>query len=121
MHGPTFSFPGQLSKLMQRFKSCSASIIPWLVYPRSVLFARGNECSRSASKWDKLLCQLKHLGQLYWGVLHILRMQNGRCLIRQLLPRINVRHLVPMDQQLKQVIVTECYIGQVKSQVHIAD
>ena len=42
-------------------------------------------------------------------------------IIRQLLPRINVRHLVPLDQQLKQVIVTECYIGQVKLQVQIAD
>ena len=40
---------------------------------------------------------------------------NVKCvIIRQLLPRINVRHLVPLDQQLKQVIVTECYIGQVK-------
>ena len=42
-------------------------------------------------------------------------------IIRQLLLRINVRHLAPMDQQLKQVIVTECYIGQVKLQVQIAD
>ena len=41
--------------------------------------------------------------------------------IRQLLPRINVGHLVPVDQQLKQVIVTECYIGQVKLQMQIAD
>ena len=41
--------------------------------------------------------------------------------IRQLLRRINVGHLVPMDQQLKQVIVTEYYICQVKLQVQIAD
>ena len=42
-------------------------------------------------------------------------------IIRQLLLGINVRHLVPIDQQPKQVIVTECYIGQVKLQVQIAD
>ena len=42
-------------------------------------------------------------------------------IIRQLLLGINVRHLVPIDQLPKQVIVTECYFGQVKLQVQTAD
>ena len=34
MHGRNLSFPAQLAKLMEGFKSCSASVISWLVYPR---------------------------------------------------------------------------------------
>ena len=86
-----------------------------------VLFARGNECSRSASKWDKLVCQLKYLVNYNGAFCTSLECKMCGVKIRQLLPRINVGHLVPMDQQLKQVIVTQCYIGQVKLQVQIAD